>query len=183
MVDLEQLARRARAASEWGRARMAARVAVPIAPLALVPATTGADGTGCLVLAVVLFAAAAFLRWRDRLGVEVVRDGLLLGAVPVVAMFALHGGGYQCCAPGEITRADVACVLAGVVAGVGVTLSASRTRLGAGRGRRWLLTLVVAALTTSLGCLGLGMGGLVATLATVAVCSTVAWLPVLQLES
>lgn len=183
MVDLEQLARRARVAAEWGRARMAARVAVPIAPLAFVAASTGADGARCIALTALLFAAAAFLRWRDRRGVEIARDGLLLGALPVAAVFALHSGGYQCCAPGEITRADVACVLAGALAGVGVTLSAARTRLGAGRGRRWLSTLMVAALTTSLGCLGLGMGSLVVTLATVAACSLAAWIPVLQLEA
>src|SRR5688572_10776048 len=79
MVDLEALAVRARRTAEWSRVRMACRIAPVVAPLALAPLIGGAALETCACLVAALFAVAVLLRWRSRLGVAAVRDGLLLG--------------------------------------------------------------------------------------------------------
>jgi len=155
---------------------MACRVAVVVAPLALVPLVGGARAEVCACLAVALFVAAALLRWRNQTGVEAVRDGLLLGGVPLVAALFLRGCGVQCSSFGAFGEAELACVIAGAVAGLGVTLRAARAP--AARGRRWLLTLVVASMTAALGCAGLGVGGVLAAAIALPLVAGAAWIPV-----
>ena len=102
MVDLDTLARRARWTAELGRARMAARIGVVVAPLALVPLASGAASAVCACLGVALFAAASLLRWHHQLGVDAVRDGLLLGGVPLVAALFLRGCGIEWASLGDV---------------------------------------------------------------------------------
>lgn len=175
MVDLDALARRARRTAEWGRVRMACRVAVVVALLALVPLIGGARLEMCACLAVALFVAAAALRWRHQTGVEAVRDGLLLGAVPLVAALFLRGRGVECSSSGAFGDAELACGIAGAVAGLGVTWRA--VRAPAARARRWLLTVLVASMTAVLGCAGLGAGGMFAAAIALLVMAGVAGLP------
>lgn len=175
MVDLDVLARRAQRTAAWGRARMACRIARVVAPLALVPLVGGAPLTTCMCLAVALFAVAAVLRWRNRIGVEAVRDGLLLGAVPLVAALFLRGCGVECASFGSVGEAELACVVAGAIAGLGVTWRAIRSPTP--RGRRWLLTLLVASMTAALGCAGLGVGGVLAAVIALPLVAGVAWIP------
>jgi hypothetical protein len=176
MVDLDALATRARKTAEWGRARMACRIAVVVAPLALVPWVGGAAPAVCACLAAALFAVAALLRWRHRIGVEAVRDGLLLGGIPLVAALFLRGCGVECAPTGAFAEAELACVIAGAVAGLGVTWRAlhAPTR----RARRWLLTLLVASMTAALGCAGLGIGGVLAAVIALPAVAGATWLPV-----
>lgn len=175
MVDLETLARRAQRTAEWGRARMACRIAGVVAPLALVPLAGGASLATCACLAVALFAVSALLRWRNQIGVESVRDGLLLGAVPLVAALFLRGCGVECASLGSFGEAELACVVAGALAGVGVTWRALQAPTP--RGRRWLLTLLVASMTAALGCAGLGVGGMLAAVIALPLVAGAAWIP------
>lgn len=177
MVDLDALARDARRTSEWGRARMACRIVVVIAALAAVPLLSGARPELCACLAVVLFAAAAFLRWRSRLGVDSVRDGLVLGAVPLAAALVLLGCGVEC-PPLASSAGALVCSAAGAVAGVGVTWRASRAT--SARGRRWLLTLVVASMTAAMGCVGLGLGAVLPALLALPLVAALAWIPMVR---
>jgi hypothetical protein len=179
MVDLDALATRARRTAEWSRARMACRIALVVALLGLVPLLGGAAPATCACLTVVLFAGAAFLRWRDRVGVEAVRDGLALGAVPLVAALFLRGCGVECASLGAIGPAEVACIVAGAVAGLGVTWRTLRTPVPRRRRRRrWLLTVLVASLTAALGCAGLGLGGVLAAVIALSLVAGVTWIPV-----
>jgi hypothetical protein len=104
-----------------------------------------------------------------------VRDGLLLGAVPAAVAVLLRGCGVRCAPLGAFGEAEWACLAAGVVAGVGVTLLAIRST--GPRRRRWLLRLLVASMTASLGCAGLGIPGVVATLAALVATASIVWLP------
>jgi hypothetical protein len=176
MVDLDALARRARRTAEWGRLRMASRIALIIAAFAVAPLLGGADPALCGCLAMGLFVACALLRWRTQVGVEAVRDGLVLGAVPLAAALLLRGCGIECSSLGAFGQAETACVLAGAVAGLGVTWRALRTPTP--RGGRWLLTLLVASMTAALGCAGLGIGGVMAALIALPVVAGLAWIPV-----
>jgi hypothetical protein len=176
MVDLDTLARRAQRTAEWGRLRMACRIALVVALLALAPLLGGAEPALCGCLATGLFVAAALLRWRSQVGVEAVREGLLLGAVPLAAALMVRGCGLQVSASGAFGPAEAACVLAGAVAGLGVTWRALRS--AAQRGRRWLLILLVASLTAVLGCAGLGLAGVVAAAVALPLVAGLAWLPV-----
>lgn len=175
MVDLDALATRARRAAEWSRTRMACRIAVVVAPLALVPLAGGVAPSVCACLAVALFAITALLRWRHQIGVEAVRDGLLLGGVPLVAALVLRGCGVTCSSFHVFGGAELACVVAGGVAGLGVTWRALRAPTH--RGRRWILTLLVASMTAAVGCAGLGIGGVLAALLALPLIAGVAWVP------
>jgi hypothetical protein len=176
MVDLDELAGRARCASEWGRARMAVRVGGPIAVLTVVSLMVGSAHGFCVAGGALLFAVAAALRWWNQKGVDAVRVGLPLGAIPLVAGVALQRAGVQCGPLGSVSAGDVICLLAGATAGVGVTFWAART--GRDRRREWPNAVVIASLTAMLGCLGLGVASLLATLAALSMASAVAWAPV-----
>ena len=176
MVDLDALASRAQRTAEWGRARMACRVIVVVAPLTLVPLVGGARLEVCACLGVTLFVAVALLRWRSQIGVEAVRDGLLFGGVPVVVALVLRGCGLECSPFGAFGKAELACVLGGAAAGLGVTWRARRAP--ATQAQRWRLTLLIASMTAALGCAGLGLGGVLAAAVALPVAAGVGWLPV-----
>ena len=144
--------------------------------LGFVPLAGGARPDFCICLAVVLFVAAAALRWRSQMGVEAVRDGLLLGGVPLVAALFLRGCGVECSSFGAFGKVELACVIAGAAAGLGVTWRAAHAPVA--RARRWLLTLLVASMTAALGCAGLGLGGVLAAAIALPVVAGLAWIPV-----
>jgi hypothetical protein len=175
MVDLEVLAARAQRTAERSRWRMGARIALVIAPLAALAMLAGGSLAACGCLGCALLALAIVLRWRGRLGAEIVRDGLVLGLVPAVAALWLRGCGFECAPIGAVGEVEVVCLAAGIITGGGVTLLAMRS--GGARRRRWLLTLLVASMTASLGCAGLGVPGVIATLAALVVTALVVWIP------
>jgi hypothetical protein len=175
MIELEKLAEQARCASEWGRARMAMRVGVVVAALTLVSLASGTAPGVCAAGGLVLFATAVALRWWNQIGVESVRIGLPLGGIPLAAGIVLQRMGVECGSLGDFSRAEWVCVLAGAIAGVGVTVWAARGQID--RVRRWPPAVLVASLTALLGCLGLGIAAMLATLATLVMSSAVAWIP------
>ena len=176
MVDLDALARRARRRAEWGRARMACRIAAAIAPLAVVSAAAGADPGVCACAAVLLFVTSALLRWRSQLGVDSAHDGLLLGTLPLGAALLLGDCDVECYNASVLSGPMLACSIAGALVGIGVTLRAVRVRRH--RTLRWVLTLLVAAMTAALGCAGLGLGGVVSVLIALGAVAGTSWIPV-----
>lgn len=176
MVDLDALARRARRRAEWGRARMACRIAAAIAPLALASMVGGADPGVCACAAAVLFVTSALLRWRSQLGVESTRDGLLLGTLPLGAALLLGDCEVECSTASVLSAPMLACSLAGALVGIGVTLRAVQMRRH--RALRWVSTLIVAAMTTALGCAGLGLSGAISVLIALGAIAATSWIPV-----
>jgi hypothetical protein len=175
MVDVNQLTAQARRASEWGRARMAVRVGVVVAALALISFACGTAPSVCAGGGLALLAAAVGLRFWHQAGVEAVRIGIPLGTIPLAAGILLKRMGVQCGSLGAFSGGDLVCMLAGAIAGAGVTAWAARGQMD--RLRRWPSAVLVASLTAMLGCVGLGLGGMLATLATLVMSSAVAWIP------
>jgi hypothetical protein len=180
MIDLDALARQAKTTSEWGRARMAVRVGAAVAALTLASVAGSTEPRSCAVGGGVLLVVATALRWWHQRGVEAVRVGLPLGIIPLVVGIVLQRAGVRCGPFPSLSASDVACAVAGGVAGMGVTAWTARTR--ADRWRRWPLALLVASLTAMLGCYGLGAVGLLATLAPLAMSSAIAWIPLAASE-
>lgn len=176
MVDVDVLAQRARRVAARSRVRMACRVAIVVAPLACIPFLGGAHAPTCACFGLVLFAVAAFLRWRDRTGVKAVSIGLALGAVPLFAALALRACGVECSQMWSFSEAESACFTAGAIAGIGATLLVARSSQD--RRRQWIGTILIASLTAALGCLGLGTMGIVSTLVALVASATVVWIPV-----
>ncbi|HVK86183.1 MAG TPA: hypothetical protein VM513_18815 [Kofleriaceae bacterium] len=176
MVDVEALAGRAQRVAARSRVRMACRIAVVIVPLACLSLANGGQVGACACLGAALFAVAAYHRWRDRAGVDAVRTGLLLGAVPLVAALGLNACGMQCAPGWAITEAEVACFAAGAIAGIAASLLVARTPRD--RRRRWVSTILVASLTAALGCVGLGAAGVLSTLVALVASASVVWIPV-----
>lgn len=175
MVDLEALAGLAERTAERSRVRMACRVGVPIAMLAGSTIAAGASITACACIAVALFVLAATLRWRDRIGVECVTAGLALGAVPAIAALLLRGCGIECRGLAALASGDVLCLLAGALTGLGVTWQAScATNM---RGRRWITMMLIASMTATLGCVGVGVAALESTLLAVFATASLAVIP------
>ncbi|MEJ7601575.1 MAG: hypothetical protein WKG01_26970 [Kofleriaceae bacterium] len=137
---------------------------------------SGGHAATCWCLGGGLLALAIALRWRDRVGVDAVRTGLVLGLVPALAALMLRSGGIECAAFGTLSGAELACFAAGAIAGMGVTIRVARTT--GQRRRRWLLTLLVASITAALGCAGLGIAGVVTTLVAVIGTASIVWIPV-----
>jgi hypothetical protein len=177
MIDLEHLARRARVASEWGRARMAARIAVPVAPLVMFPAVLGHGSTRFAALACVLLVIVMFLRWRHRVGVETVRAGLVIGTTLAAAMVVIHYVGFAIRGADAIVPVTIASALAGALLGLGAAWWMARVPRRRARNRAWGLTLFVATLAAGVGAFGLGASCLIAAIVSMAMCSTLAWTP------
>lgn len=178
MVDLEELARRAERTAARSRARMACRVCVPVAMIAIAPIASGGSLAACACIAVALFAVTAWLRWRDRIGGECVTTGLALGSVPVVAALLLRGCGVECRGLSELAQlsgGEVACLIAGAVTGLGVTWRV--TRSAESRPQRWIATMLIASATAALGCVGLGVAALGSTLLAVFAVASLALIP------
>jgi hypothetical protein len=172
MVDLDRLERQARQAAEWGRFRMAARVGLVVLPMACASIWLGGPVWTCAALGLALFGVAFGLRWWHQEGVDAVRRGLWLGLLPLVATACLGACGVDASFG---PAGDVVCLVAGVAAGVGVTLRSGLQRATSGG---WALATGVASLTAALGCAGLGVGGLLVTVAALAASSAASWLPV-----
>jgi hypothetical protein len=163
MADLATLETRARSAAEWGRARMAARVGLVVVPFAAVSiAASGVIGAG-VALGALLLVVAFLLRFWHRDGVEAVRLGLTMGLVPLVAALLLRACGIDCAPMTRFSEAELVCVLAGVAAGAGVAVQAATGE--AASVRTWAAATSVASLAAALGCVGLGLGGLLVTVA------------------
>lgn len=175
MVDVEALAVRAQHVAARSRVRMACRIALVIIPLSCVAIATSGHTGACACLGLVLFAVAAFFRWRDRAGIDAVTTGLWLGAVPLAAALALNACGIECAQLWAITEAELMCFAAGAVAGVAASLLVARAPHH--RRRRWLITIVIASLTAALGCVGLGMAGVLSTLVALVASASVVWIP------
>jgi hypothetical protein len=154
---------------------MAVRVGVPVAALAVVPLVSGAVPEFCAVGAVTLFAAAATFRWWNQLGVEAVRTSIRLGAIPLAAGLAVQWAGVQCETPSSFAKGDLVCLVAALIAGVGIALWAARTKRGGLL--TWPMAVLTTSLTATLGCVGLGVAALFVTVVTLAASSAVVWIP------
>jgi hypothetical protein len=128
----------------------------------------------CIGLALLTVTMA--LGWWSAEGGRAARSGLKLGAIPMsIALLTIAVDG---CGPDRavLTLCGAGCLLAGIIAGGASAWYAIRTQ-SAGRLRLWSQIGLVAALTTALGCVGLGLGSALAVLAAMAAGAALAWAP------
>jgi hypothetical protein len=165
MVSREQLRLQGLRAYEFGRLRVAARIAfvvVPVGSLCLLE-SRGRPACACVVAA--LLAVCVWLRWRDRRGFEVVTRGLQAGSIPLFAGLVFDRLGVECGLAGASTYCTGVAALVGGAAG---TLIGARTPDA--RERLWssITAGAVAALAAIVGCVRLGLVGVVGVVAGIA---------------
>ena len=139
----ETLRARAYRSYERGRLIVAARAALLITPLTAICAYETDAYLRCAVIGVLLLCATIGVRWRLLRGIHAANAGLLTGIVPMTAALVLCR--FASAWPPEAAVAT--CTSAGIVAGA----------LG-GRVRMEPPSLIIAGLTASLGCIGIGIG-------------------------
>ncbi len=161
MANRERVRRASLRAYELGRLRVAARATWVLVPIVLLCALETGAGETCACIGVLLLGASIFLRWRDKRGVDSVRDGIRAGALPlaaglVVARFTDGCGGEP------MSVCTAVCMVGGVPAGAW---------LGSRLARRdvpwssWLAAGSIAGLVASLGCASLGLAAVAGAIA------------------
>ncbi|WP_437549943.1 hypothetical protein WME97_05405 [Sorangium sp. So ce367] len=158
MVNREQLKRLGLRAYEVGRLRVAARAAWILVPVVLVCMLETGERETCACLGVLLLGASFFLRWRDRQGADSVRDGLLAGALPLLAGLAAARVAPACADAPLLSVCTAVCLGIGVPSGVWLGVRLVR---GSAPASTWLGASGIAVLAASLGCAGLGISGLI----------------------
>jgi hypothetical protein len=157
MVNLETLTAQSLRHYELGRLRMAARIALVLAPIVAVCLLEPMGRESCACCAGLLSAASIGLRFRSRAGVESVSTGLLAGIIPLAAGLALTQFDPGCATAGVLSYCTGFSLLVGAGAGAVVAL---RERRYGRLAKHWLLAVGVALMTASLGCLRLGMASM-----------------------
>jgi hypothetical protein len=158
MVNRERLKKEALRAYEIGRLRRAVRASSVLVPATVVCAFGTGAGERCACLGVLLLTVAVFLRWRDRRGADNVRNGLLAGALPMITGLAVGRFAPGCAGAPLFSACTAVCLCFGVLAGVWLGL---RTARGTAGPPSWLAAAGVSILVASLGCVGLGIAGIV----------------------
>jgi hypothetical protein len=174
-IDLTALERRARTAYERARWQRAIMGLWPLAILLAIAIGGGVAWVYALPFAITNAVIAAFALQRGQQLGRAVLTGWIAGSIPlVVALLAcrvphacIAGTCYRWCTP--------ACLVAGGIAGVWIARRA--TSVASGRAPHLLVGTAIAMTTGALGCMALGLGGMLGMLAGVAVASAPAWTP------
>jgi hypothetical protein len=153
MVDLERLTKRARRAYELGRFCSAARVAAYVGPVGLLCFSMSPRKGECLCLLVTLLAFVVGMRWHGRRAGGNAEVGLLAGTLPLAAGQLLALDPTLCGGPACVVGASLVAVLAGV-------FIAWRLRHSSESLDGYLAVAGIAALSASVGCIPLGLIGM-----------------------
>jgi hypothetical protein len=154
MVNLETLTARSLRHYELGRFRMAARIAIVLAPIVTICLLEPVGREACACCAALLLAATVWLRHRSRAGLESVSTGLLAGSIPLAAALVLTRLDPGCANAAPLSYCTGFSLLIGGAAGAVVAL---RERRMVALSNHWLTAVGVALLTASLGCVRLGL--------------------------
>jgi hypothetical protein len=152
MVDLERLTKRARRAYELGRIRRALWVIAFIAPIGALCVLLSPRKGECLCLLVVLLAFVIGMRWHGRRAGGNASVGLIAGALPLAAGILLALEPSICGGPGCILGASLVALVAGV-------WIAWRLRHESESLDGYLAVAGIAVLSASVGCIALGLIG------------------------
>jgi hypothetical protein len=174
-VDLDVLQARARSAYERGRWRLGALAAWPAFVMAGICVALDGRPFATLVMGAVLAAVIAKATHYGRGAARAVIPGLLTGALPLIAGLIACRVPHVCgvglclswCAPLCLTAGG----LAGLVLGVRAKRAPAERRLSL------LVATSIAVLTGALGCLVVGLGGIVGMVLGLSVGATVGLVP------
>lgn len=171
--DQQVLLSRARRAYELGRLQHAARV-VPAVLLLTAVALGGcaSESQVCITSAVLLVGLTA-LHWRGGAAGRAVFPGMLAGVAPLLVPKVLLLLGHGCAVEACARLCVPVCLAAGLLGGAWLSWWAWQRSDVQRIGVLW--AAAVALLVGSLGCLPLGLGGLVGVSAGVLVALTPVW--------
>jgi hypothetical protein len=109
------------------------------------------------------------LRWRNRQGTDAVTTGLLSGSIPLAAGLVLSHFDFHCGSAGSASLCTAFAALVGIGAGALIAVREARQR---DHFWSWVTAGAIATLAASLGCLRLGLLGLVGVMVGMAVGTT-----------
>jgi hypothetical protein len=155
--DSKTVFERATRAYEFGRARHAAVLALPLTALAILAACLGTEPVTAGMVGLALLATAWFLRWRGQILGRSIIPGILAGLVPFALAASSRAYGHVCTGSECVSLCIPACTVGGVVAGF---LIARAGRHAAARTRYLVGASANALLVGSLGCSCVGYGGI-----------------------
>ncbi len=159
--------RRARLAYELSRMRRALLAASPVLALATIAALVSPSPTRVVPFAILSFGAAALMVWQSRSMSRAALVGMLAGVVPLALSLAANQwhacGPHGCASHGFSSFCAPACALGGLAAGLGVGMSAPRTRAAApfwigASGLAWGVGALGCACVGAVGVVGLAIG-------------------------
>jgi hypothetical protein len=166
MVTPEELTVRGLRAYEVGRLLTALRVSLVVIPIAALCLIERTGRESCACLAFILLATAVWLRWRDRGGMDAVNKGLVAGSLPLLAGIVFDRLDLHCGLAGAQSFCTTFAVLLGTSAGAMISTTQSRLRA---RASGILTASAVAGLAAALGCVRLGVVGVVSMFVGIAV--------------
>ena len=157
MVNRDHLRRVGLRSYELGRLRSASRAAWLLVPVGLLCAVWTGAHERCACAATLLLTLSVYLRWRDRQGNDSVRQGLQAGALPLANGLLVARLAPECATAPLVSWCTALSIGFGAPAGLwlGYRLVTGQQHLGA-----WCAGGGVAVLAASLGCMGLGVAGL-----------------------
>ncbi|MCA9612533.1 MAG: hypothetical protein R3B99_23365 [Polyangiales bacterium] len=154
--------RRARRAYELARSRRALLAASPIVVLAAIAVVVSPSSSRVLPFAVLSFGAAASMVWQSRSLSRAALVGMLAGIVPLALSLAANHwhacGPHGCASHGWSSVCAPACAVGGLVAGLAVGASASRSQAPASF---WIGASSLAWGVGALGCACVGASGVI----------------------
>lgn len=151
---------RARRAYEWGRLRAALPLASVVVPMIALSLVVCGSGLAALGFGAALFAVLVAASWRGQSYGRGARAGLLAGLVPFTLPIAQ--GGVSLCVSGVGVASTAVCVAGGTLGGLAIAAVVRRREGATAQSLSFLAALVVAGLAGSLGCLMLGVVGVLA---------------------
>jgi hypothetical protein len=167
-VDLEALERQARAAYERGRWRRASLDAWPVLVLVGLAFVFGSRPWSVAMLAVVLLAGVVVMAHHGQAWRRAIVPGLVAGSLPMVvglsACHIPHACGGPACTAWCMPMVGAAALLGGLLVG----RRAVRAQ-PSGYVAELLPAALLAALTGAMGCIAIGVGGMLGLAAGIAV--------------
>ena len=155
--EVDPLEAAVRGAYERGRARRAFVAALPIFALAAIASRIEPRAGLALLVGVAMYVVAALFFWRGRGLARGVLPGIAAGVLPFAAMHAARLYGHVC---GGALCFTV-CIPAAAIGGVAAGLLVGRVARGSRDARStWVSGALLAALTGSLACACVGIGGI-----------------------
>jgi hypothetical protein len=148
-IELQRLERKARLQYEWGRARRALLGFGPAIALIALAASLARRPTTTLVFGASMFVIGVFLLWYGRDLKRAVLPGMAAGLVPLTFSLCANRIGHVCTGESCMMLCMPACVVGGLVAGLGIAAVAHRNTQPL---RFWVASSAVALLTGAMGC-------------------------------
>ena len=158
-VDLEALERRARAAYERGRWRRAGLDAWPVLALAGLALAFGSRPWIIVVLTVTLLVAVVVMGHHGRAWRRAIVPGLIAGSLPMVVGLSACHIPHACSGPACMAWCMPMVGTAALLGGLLMGRQALRAQ-PPGRAAELLPAALLASLTGAMGCIAIGIGGL-----------------------